>query len=94
MKTNEAPKKEAAELTEDGLNTVLGGTGLTPGGLENIGPKEDLGVELTSSPLEMTNVDIAKEFENAIKSQRAAGAPQRTIAIDDGAMKKVWEIKK
>ena len=98
MKTNEkqdALKPKDPELTEDKLYTVSGGVaGLTPGRLENIGPKEDLWVELTASALEMTNVDIAKEFENTVRSQRAAVAPQRAIAIDDGTLRKVWEIKK
>ena len=98
MKTNEkqdALKPKDPELTEDKLNTVVGGVaGLTPGELENIGPKEDLGIELTASALEMTNVDIAKEFENTVRSQRAADAPQRAIAIDDGTLLKVWEVKK
>ena len=98
MKTNEkqgTPKTENPELTEDKLYTVSGGVaGLTPGRLENIGPKEDLWVELSASALEMTNVDIAKEFDYTVRSQRAAVAPQRAIAIDDGTLRKVWEIKK
>ncbi len=63
-------------------------------GTANVKTASDLGVTITPSALEMSNVDISDEFTNMIVTQRGFQSNSKIITVDDELLETVINMKR
>ena len=63
-------------------------------GVPNIKTAGDLGVEITPSALEMSNVDVANEFADMIVTQRGFQSNSKIITVGDEMLETVINMKR
>ena len=63
-------------------------------GTPNVKTASDLGVTITPSALEMSNVDISDEFTNMIVTQRGFQSNSKIITVDDELLETVINMKR
>ncbi len=63
-------------------------------GVPNIKTAADLGVEITPSALEMSNVDVANEFADMIVTQRGFQSNSKIITVGDEMLETVINMKR
>ena len=63
-------------------------------GVPNIKTASDLGVEITPSALEMSNVDVANEFADMIITQRGFQSNSKIITVGDEMLETVINMKR
>lgn len=63
-------------------------------GVPNIKTASDLGVEITPSALEMSNVDVATEFADMIVTQRGFQSNSKIITVGDEMLETVINMKR
>lgn len=63
-------------------------------GTANVKTAADLGVTITPSALEMSNVDIANEFSDMIITQRGFQSNSKTITVGDEMLETVINMKR
>ena len=96
VKRNEAQVAIAQFNNASGL-TKLGGNFYQESnnsGVANVKTASDLGVTITPSALEMSNVDIANEFSDMIVTQRGFQSNSKIITVDDEMLETVIGMKR
>ena len=63
-------------------------------GTANVKTASDLGVTITPSALEMSNVDIANEFSNMIVTQRGFQSNSKIITVGDEMLETLINMKR
>jgi flagellar hook protein FlgE len=63
-------------------------------GTPKVGDNTTLGVGLTTSALEMSNVDIANEFSNMITTQRGFQSNSKIITVSDEMLETLINMKR
>ena len=63
-------------------------------GTANIKTAADLGVKITPSALEMSNVDIANEFSDMIVTQRGFQSNSKIITVGDEMLETMINMKR
>ena len=63
-------------------------------GTANVKTASDLGVKITPSALEMSNVDIADQFTDMIVTQRGFQSNSKIITVDDELLETVINMKR
>lgn len=85
-----------AKFTDpSGLNVISGSLFAIPiSGDAQIGKADELGSEIQSGVLEMSNVDLANQFTKMIEAQRAFQAASRVVTTLDEVLSEVSRLKR
>ena len=81
----------AAGLTKTGSSLYQASNN---SGTANVKTAADLGVKITASALEMSNVDIANEFADMIVTQRGFQSNSKIITVGDEMLETVINMKR